>query len=147
MIRAAGPADAAEVASVVEAAYRPYIARIGRQPGPMADDYAVLVAAGQVWVLEQDGAIAGVLVLLEIASRFLLDNVAVRPGMHGKGLGRQLIAFAEDVARSRGFGAVQLYTHVLMTENISLYTRLGFVETGRVREKGFDRVYMEKRLQ
>jgi len=33
-----------------------------------------------------------------------------------------------------------------MTENIALYRRIGYSETGRVNEKGFDRVYMAKRL-
>lgn len=33
-----------------------------------------------------------------------------------------------------------------MTENIALYTRLGFKETGRICEKGFERVYMAKPL-
>jgi glutathione S-transferase len=34
-----------------------------------------------------------------------------------------------------------------MTENIALYRRAGYVETHRVSEKGFDRVYMTKRLR
>jgi hypothetical protein len=33
-----------------------------------------------------------------------------------------------------------------MTENIALYGRIGYVETARVTEKGFDRVYMTKHL-
>jgi len=146
-IRPACPADATTVAAVVDAAYRPYIARIGKPPGPMEDDYAALIAAGQVWVLEHAGGIAGIIVLLETAAGFLLDNVAVLPGLHGQGLGRALIAFAEAEARRRGDRAIRLYTHEMMTENMALYTRLGFVETGRAREKGFDRVYMEKPLQ
>lgn len=147
MIRPATPADIAAVAAVVDAAYRPYIARIGKPPGPMGDDYAALVMAGRVWVLEQDGSVGGILVLEEVPGGVLLDNVAVRPDLHGKGYGRQLIDFAEAEARRRGHAAIRLYTHVLMTENISIYTRLGFAETGRVTEKGFDRVYMEKPLQ
>ena len=57
-----------------------------------------------------------------------------------------LIDFAEAEARRRGFAEIQLYTHALMTENIALYRRIGFVETHRVSEKGYDRVYMSKRL-
>ena len=34
-----------------------------------------------------------------------------------------------------------------MTENIALYLRIGFVETRRVSEKGYDRVYMTKQLR
>jgi hypothetical protein len=33
-----------------------------------------------------------------------------------------------------------------MTENLALYSRLGYVETHRGEEKGYSRVYMEKRL-
>jgi len=35
---------------------------------------------------------------------------------------------------------VRLYTNVLMTETIALCGWLGFRETGRANEKGFDRV-------
>jgi hypothetical protein len=33
-----------------------------------------------------------------------------------------------------------------MVENIAIYTARGYVERERRSEKGFDRVYMEKRL-
>ena len=38
--------------------------------------------------------------------------------------------------------ALRLYTNALMTENLSMYAHIGFVETHRVFEKGFHRVYM-----
>jgi ribosomal protein S18 acetylase RimI-like enzyme len=147
MIRPATAAEADTVLDVVHAAYRHYIARIGREPGPMADDYGRLVADRQVWVLTADEDIAGVLVLEERASSFLLDNIAVRPDCQGKGYGRALMAFAEAEGRLRGRREISLYTHVLMTENQALYRRLGYVETRRVSEKGFDRVYMAKALE
>jgi ribosomal protein S18 acetylase RimI-like enzyme len=145
-IRPARPHEADAVAQLVTEAYRPYIARIGRKPGPMLDDYAALIAEGSVWVGEDAAGLFGALVLLENAEGFLLDNVAVSPTRQKQGHGRTLIAFAETEARRRGWPEIRLYTHVQMTENIALYTRLGFVETGRVSEKGFDRVYMAKAL-
>ena len=42
-IRAATPADAPAVAEIVDQAYRHYITRIGKPPGPMLDDYAARV--------------------------------------------------------------------------------------------------------
>ena len=132
---------------VVHAAYRHYIARIGKPPGPMLDDYAQRIADGQAWVLEDGGRIVGILVLEETPAGFLLDNIAVLPECQGKGHGRVLMEFAEAEARRRGFGEIHLYTHALMTENIALYRRIGFVETHRVSEKGYDRVYMTKQLQ
>ena len=146
MIRPAGEADAGDVRDVVDAAYRHYIPRIGKPPGPMLDDYRQRIRDGQAWVLEDAGRIVGVLVLEETPTGFLLDNIAVPPECQGKGHGRSLIEFAEAEARRRGFQEIHLYTHALMTENIALYLRIGFVETHRINEKGYDRVYMTKRL-
>jgi ribosomal protein S18 acetylase RimI-like enzyme len=146
MIRRAAPADADAMRRVVDAAYGHYIARIGKPPGPMLDDYARRIADRQAWVLEDDGRIVGILVLEQGPHGLLLDNVAVVPGSQGRGFGWTLIEFAEAEARRRGFDEIQLYTHALMSENIALYRRIGFVETHRAREKGYDRVYMTKGL-
>jgi GNAT superfamily N-acetyltransferase len=146
VIRPARAGEDAAVRDVVRAAYRHYVPRIGKPPGPMLDDYVRRIADNQVWALLDGGRIVGILVLEENASGFLLDNVAVRPDCQGKGYGRLLIEFAEAEARRRGFGDIHLYTHALMTENIALYLRVGFTETHRRSEKGYDRVYMKKRL-
>jgi ribosomal protein S18 acetylase RimI-like enzyme len=147
MIRLANPADHDTVGAIVREAYAVYTERIGKPPGPMFDDYGALIAAGAVSVLEApDGAIAAIIVLLPKADHLLLDNIAVRRDRQGQGLGRRLIAFAEAEARRLGHSEVRLYTHETMTENIALYTRLGFVETGRGRDAGYDRVFMTKRL-
>lgn len=145
-IRPAVVSDMATIRRIVHAAYTPYIARIGKLPGPMLDDYAGRIAAGQTWVAEDDTRIVGVLVLEQRPDGLLLDNVAVEPDWQGNGIGRALIGFAELQARKLGWQEIRLYTHVLMTENRALYGRLGFRETSRVAEKGFDRVYMAKRL-
>jgi GNAT superfamily N-acetyltransferase len=147
VIRRAQPEDRAAVERIVRDAYGIYIERIGKPPGPMLDDYAALIADGAVSALDEpDGTIAAIIVLLPQPDHLLLDNIAVRPDRQGQGLGRQLVAFAEAEARRLGHAELRLYTHQRMTENIALYTRLGFVETGRGREAGYDRVFMTKRL-
>jgi len=148
VIRRAQPEDRAAVEAIVRDAYAIYIERIGKPPGPMLDDYAALIADGAVSVLEEaGGTIAAIIVLLRKPDHLLLDNIAVRPDRQGSGLGRRLIAFAEAEARRLGHAELRLYTHETMTENIALYTRLGFVETGRGREAGYDHVFMTKRLR
>jgi ribosomal protein S18 acetylase RimI-like enzyme len=147
LIRRAEPRDRATVETIVYDTYAHYIARIGKKPGPMLDDYAALIGTGAVSVLDEpDGAIAGIIVLLPQSDHLLLDNIAVRNDRQGQGLGRRLIAFAEAEARRLGYKELRLYTHVTMTENIALYTRLGFVETGRGEDAGYERVFMTKRL-
>jgi ribosomal protein S18 acetylase RimI-like enzyme len=147
MIRPAHADDAAAVGQLVHDAYTHYVARLGKPPGPMLDDFARRIADEQVWILEDDGALAGILVLEDAENgALLLDNVAVAPTAQGKGYGRALVEFAEAEARRRGHTQVRLYTNEVMTENIALYRRLGFAETGRVSEKGYERVYMAKPL-
>ena len=146
VIRLARPEDRETVEAIVREAYSIYIARIGKPPGPMLDDYAALIAAGAVSILEgADGVIAAIIVLLPKPDHLLLDNIAVRPDRQGQAFGRQLIAFAGAEARRLGHAELRLYTHATMIENIALYTRLGFVETGRGHEDGYDRVFMTKR--
>jgi ribosomal protein S18 acetylase RimI-like enzyme len=144
-IRAATAADVS-VAEIVDQAYRNYIARMGKPPGPMLDDYAARVLEGLVWVLEEGSVIAGIIVLLPATDYLLLDNIAVSPARQGLGLGRRLLAFAEAEALRRGYAEIRLYTHQTMVENQRLYVSIGYEETGRGTEAGYERVFMGKQL-
>jgi len=145
-LRPATRSDTASVAALVAAAYAHYVERIGMLPRPMTDDYATVIRDRQVTVAEHDGAIVGVVVLTVTDEGFLIDNVAVHPSRRGTGLGRALLQFAEAEARRAGFDAVHLYTHERMTENLALYSRIGYVEYDRRWQGAFSLVYMRKRL-
>jgi GNAT superfamily N-acetyltransferase len=121
-----------------------YVVRIGKQPGPMLDDYAARVAAGEVTVCAAGDVIAGILVLQPAADHLLLDNIAVAPDWQGRGVGRRLLDFADAEARRAGYAELRLYTHVLMHENIVLYSHLGWQEYARGEQAGFQRVFMRK---
>jgi ribosomal protein S18 acetylase RimI-like enzyme len=97
-------------------------------------------------VIESDGTVEGLLVLLLEKETMLLDNVAVDPGKQGSGVGRKLLEFAEQAALKAGYRSIRLYTNEAMAENIALYSRIGYVETHRAEEKGLRRVYMTKQL-
>jgi ribosomal protein S18 acetylase RimI-like enzyme len=139
-------ADRQAIEEIVRHAYSPYISRIGRQPGPMLDDYEVLISEGRVYVVELEGAIQGLLVLIPEQDAMLLDNVAVAPSAKGTGIGRSLLEYAEYSARAAGYRVIRLYTHETMTENIALYSRIGYAETHRAEENGLKRVFMAKHL-
>jgi len=145
-IRAAAAADVSVIGQIVDQTYRHYIPRIGKPPGPMLDDYAARVSEGVVWVIEEGSTIAGIIVLLPRPGYLLLDNIAVAPARQGAGLGRRLLAFAEAEAVRRGYREIRLYTHQTMTENQRLYAAIGYEETGRGTEAGYERVFMRKRL-
>ena len=49
-IRAATSVDVPAIAEIVNQAYRHYIVRIGKPPGPMLDDYGARVSEGAVWL-------------------------------------------------------------------------------------------------
>lgn len=144
--RRARPEEAGALRDLVRAAYARWVAAIGREPAPMADDYPARIAADQAWVIEEEGRLIGALILEDTEDGLLLDNIAVAPEAQGRGIGAALIAFTEAEARRRGHRRVWLYTNEKMTTNIALYLRLGFTETHREEQAGFRRVFMEKRL-
>jgi ribosomal protein S18 acetylase RimI-like enzyme len=147
-VRPAGPEDTAAVGDLVRAAYSKYVERIGKEPAPMLEDHAALIRAGEVWVLDggAGGGLLGVLVMRPDEDHMFVDNVAVAPGRQGRGLGRRLVAFAEERAREAGLSEIRLYTNEKMHENLSFYGKLGFEETDRGLDGGYRRVFMRKRL-
>ncbi|MGF6393758.1 GNAT family N-acetyltransferase [Pseudomonas plecoglossicida] len=145
-LRRATRDDVQAIGALVDAAYSPYIARIGKPPAPMLDDYRQVVEHNDVFVALEAGRIAGVLVMQREGSDMLLVNVAVLPACKGKGLGKVLMQFCEAHSRQLGCRAIRLYTHERMTENIEIYRKLGYVETHRAHEHGFARVFMRKPL-
>ncbi len=146
VLRPARPEDVAAIAHCARAAYERYVERIGREPAPMVADFAALVAADEVHVVTIDGTLAGFIVVRPGPDHLFVENVAIHPDRQGLGLGKRLMAFAEAEARGRGLPSLKLYTNIKMTENFPFYRGLGFVETERRHEDGFDRVYMVKTL-
>jgi len=145
-LRPAGQADAGPLAALVDEAYGHYVERIGMRPGPMREDYAEVIRDRDVTLIESGGALVGALVLGVGEEGFTIENVAVHPSRRGEGLGRELLELAEGKARRAGFDTIHLYTHEKMSENLALYTRIGYVEYERRAENGFSRVFMSKQL-
>ena len=145
-LRPARGEDVGELTELVHDAYRPYVERLGMLPGPMTEDYEEVVRDRDVTVVEREGAIVGAIVLGVTEEGFTIDNVAVQPSHHGQGVGRALLEFAEAEARRSGFDSIHLYTHEKMTENLALYTRIGYAEYDRRSSGEFSRVFMRKRL-
>lgn len=146
MIRPARPDDAAAIKKIVAQAYGPLSERMTQTPAPMLDNYPARIGQGVVDVFESQGVVIGMIILVDQTDALMLENVAVAPAAHGQGIGRRLIDHAEVQAKRRGFDRVRLYTHATMVENQAMYTRLGYAETARGVDQGYDRVQFEKHL-
>ena len=143
-IHRARPEDGPFVREIAREAYQPYVKRIGREPAPMIADFAALIDAAEVWVAVDFAEILGYIVMRPGATSLHIENVAVSPPRHGEGVGKALLDFAEAEAARLNIPRMDLYTNAHMRENLSLYPRLGWKETDRRTEDGFDRVYFEK---
>jgi GNAT superfamily N-acetyltransferase len=80
------------------------------------------LAGGLIYLAKEKGVCKGMITLAEreppdyqqiafqsgVKKPLFLQHLAVHPRWQGKGIARQLIAFAEKVAKERGFDAVRL---------------------------------------
>ena len=142
LIRAARASDVFEIRRIAKAAYAKYIPRIGREPAPMAADYDADIAARRAVVIGTNGKLFGYMVAWPERDAYFIENIGIEPQHQGSGLGRRLIEHAVGEARRAGLTALSLYTNEAMTENLAMYAHIGFVETHRLSEHGFRRVYM-----
>jgi ribosomal protein S18 acetylase RimI-like enzyme len=145
-LRPATDADVPRLTELARAAYGHYVDRLGGPPRPMTDDYTDVVRGHQVTVAERSGRILGLIVLGVGDEGFVIDNVAVDPRDQGSGVGRALLEHAEAAARRAGFDSIYLYTHEKMTENLALYSRIGYVEYDRRLHGEACLVYLRKEL-
>ncbi len=146
-IQRAGAGDVDAIGACVNDAYRHYIKRMGKVPGPMLDDYASRVKNDHTYVIKSHDRVIALLVLIEDEKGMLLDNIAVHSDAQGQGIGKRLMAFAEDLAMRSGYTRITLYTHVTMTESFELYKHLGYVVSEKKTVDGYRRIYMEKTLE
>ncbi|WP_328772684.1 GNAT family N-acetyltransferase [Streptomyces sp. NBC_00286] len=143
-IRLAEAGDEPAVKAVIDAAFQPYIERIGLVPVPMEADHAANIAAGRVYVTGEP--MVGLLVLEAHEDHLYLDTIAVHPDAHGQGIGRRLLAFVDARARALGLAEVRLCTNAMMWENQKLYPRYGYELMERRAEGPYDRLHYRKRL-
>jgi ribosomal protein S18 acetylase RimI-like enzyme len=143
IIRKATLGDSAALQECMESAYSAYQHRMnGGSLPPLETDYASEIAEYPTWVAELEGSVVGGLIMTFEEGVASVSNIAVRPQSQGLGLGRSLLEFAQNQAKHRDCTVMRLATHVLLTENVSLYKHLGWKITG----EDDVRVYMEREI-
>ena len=142
--RLAAPGEIEAVQHVIVLAYGRYLARFNRLPRTFSRDYSAHIREGRLWVIGEP--VVGVVSLSACDSSLVIENLAVLPNFQGQGVGRRLIDFAETQARLRGLRRLELFTNVMMTENLEIFRRFGFEETARQTADGMQRVHFARTL-
>jgi GNAT superfamily N-acetyltransferase len=137
-------ADAPAIRDLTRAAYAKWVPVIGREPKPMLADYAEALRKHRIDLMYLDGQLAALIETIAESDHLLIENVAVAPAFQGQGLGRQLMAHAEQLAASLRYGEIRLYTNKLFAENVQLYLKLGYHVDREEESKLGITVYMSK---
>ncbi len=145
-IRKAYHGDIESVKQCIESTYTVYIPLLGRRPAAMDQDIDDLVSKRWAHVAVLHDEVIGVIMLVPGADHLQITSLAVLPMFQRRGIGRKLMAYAETKAKHLQKNRLLLYTNQKLTMLISYYEKLGFVETERRKEHGFERVFMMKYL-
>ena len=145
-IRRATIKDSDDLLKIAEIAYDKYLPLMDKKPAPMLADFNKHIAEDIVFVaLAEVEIIAGYVVLQQIKAQWWLDNIAVHPNHQEQGIGAKLRIEAENYVSILS-DRIQLYTNIVMADNISWYERAGYVITQQALINGYERLYFEKRL-
>jgi GNAT superfamily N-acetyltransferase len=146
VLRRATIDDAPAIRALTRQAYAKWVPLIGREPMPMLAGYAAAVQSHRIDLLYLNGELAALIEMIPQAGSLLVENVAVAPALQRRGLGRRLLAHAEEVAAALGYGEVRLYTNARFVGNVELYGRLGYRIDREEEFRGSLRVHMSKPL-
>jgi N-acetylglutamate synthase-like GNAT family acetyltransferase len=104
-----------------------------------AESMAADARQGALLLAELEGVLVGCLFVRPKPDALYIGKLAVRPDLHGRGIGRALVAAARAEARVLDLETLELRTRVELTENHAAFARMGFVKVGETAHSGFDR--------
>jgi ribosomal protein S18 acetylase RimI-like enzyme len=125
-LRRAATADLEALVALQRAAYAKNRPFLGVEPLPLLADYAAILRDMEVWVAEKDTRLVGALILEPRTDDLLIWSIAADPATQGAGLGRALLAAAEERASQLGRTVVRLYTGTPLAHLVAWYGRHGF---------------------
>ena len=118
--------DAAEIRALTRGAYMSWVAILGREPLPMTADYADALMKRRFDLVCDSGKICALLETEPRGDSLWIENIAIEPALHGQGIGRALLDYAQVLAAEQGCKQITLCTNAKMTRNISIYKQYGF---------------------
>ena len=131
------------IMAIAQKAYEKYVERMGKEPAPMRP---VIQKEDVVFVCEDNKQVIAFAILVKINDQIILDSIAVDPLHQKKGIGNNFIKYIEQYLIKQKINKYQLYTNEKMFENIDWYQKIGFKIFKKVTEKGYSRIYFEKKI-
>jgi GNAT superfamily N-acetyltransferase len=129
MIRSAQPQDAGSLMQLINRAFAVERFFLEQDRIDLAGVEQFL-KQGVFLLLEEDGLPLACVYLEVRAERGYFGLLSVDPALQGSGLGKRLIAAAEDYCRQAGCAFMDLQIVNLREELPPFYRKLGYVETG-----------------
>lgn len=144
-VRPAKPRDARALRQVMQAAFAPYVQRLGYRPNPMDRDFGVYLKKNFVLALEDHGAACGFAVTRpDSRGGLYVEALAVRPEAQGAGGGRLLMEGVEALASSLSLDRVRLHTVPALPHLLGFYRHVGYRLIERAGGGTWERVMFEK---
>ncbi|MEZ5777368.1 MAG: GNAT family N-acetyltransferase [Paracoccaceae bacterium] len=103
-----------------------------------AAEIARQAEAGEVWVIEEEGAPIACMFLTQNPESLYIGKLAVSDRFRRAGLGRQLITLAETRARSLGLDHLEMKSRVELTGNHAAFAAMGFTKSAETAHEGYD---------
>jgi len=104
-------------------------------PQSMAAD----AAKGVLLLAWREDTLAGCVFVRPKDEALYVGKLAVRPGLHGSGIGKALVEAARAEARALGLEALELETRIELTKNHDTFARMGFMKTAETAHPGYER--------
>lgn len=128
-VRFGEPADTEGLIALINVAFRPE--QVGIE-GDRIDGERLqpLFGTGKFLVLEDQEGLAGCVYAEARRARGYIGLLSLRPSLRGRGLGRRLMALAEEHLAAAGCEAADLRTISARSDLLPMYKHLGYDETG-----------------
>jgi GNAT superfamily N-acetyltransferase len=128
-VRQATAGDVAEIVRLINAAFavERFFVEADRIDSAGVAEYR---EKGAFLLLEEGGRPVGCVYVELRGNRGYFGLLSVEPGRQGSGIGRRLVAAAEELCRAAGCQAMDIQVVNLRTELPPIYRKLGYVETG-----------------
>lgn len=138
--------DLGALASIEKAASERY-RTVGYDPSlwPISaqDGMEERMAAGLLWVAVLDDRAVGFAMANDFGADCYLDELDVVPELHGRGIGKALVAAVLSDAKRAGRARVTLLTFRTTAWSVGLYRRMGFAELPPEERPAYLRRFLE----